>query len=290
MQINDIPVIDKFLNSITMYRLLLYYLILLLAVAFIYSIFGILPFTPFSLVASSLVLVAVSYVTNKIFEKLFKVQTNIESNFITALILALIITPAKGVTDFFFLIVAAILAMASKYILNIRGKHIFNPAAIALVITAFTIHGYASWWVGTLAMLPWILFGVLIVRKIRRFDLVFYFFVTAVVSILGISFLRGNTNILTILKTTFVDSPILFFAFIMLTEPLTTPPTAILQSIYGGLVGVLIAPIHFGVFYTTPEIALVIGNVFSYLSSPKQKLILTLKEKLKLTDSVTNRE
>src|SRR5258708_6198810 len=219
-----------------MYRLLLYYLILLLAVAFIYSIFGILPFTPFSLVASSLVLVAVSYVTNKIFEKLFKVQTNIESNFITALILALIITPAKGVTDFFFLIVAAILAMASKYILNIRGKHIFNPAAIALVITAFTIHGYASWWVGTLAMLPWILFGVLIVRKIRRFDLVFYFFVTAVVSILGISFLRGNTNILTILKTTFVDSPILFFAFIMLTEPLTTPPTLILKSIYVGLV------------------------------------------------------
>jgi ferredoxin-NADP reductase len=73
----------------------------------------------------------------------------------------------------------------------------------------------------------------------------------------------------------------------MLTEPLTTPPTRILRIIYGALVGLMFAPqIHIGSIYTTPELALIIGNIFSYLVSPKYKLVLTLKEKIKLTDDI----
>ncbi len=278
--------VDNLLNSITMYRLVLYYLIVLLVVALIYSFFGILPFTPVALIASTSILLSVSYATNKIFQKFFSVQTNIESFYITAFILALIITPTISFSGISFLVIAAVLAMASKYILNIRGKHIFNPAAIAVVVTGFAINGYASWWVGTSSMFLWSLAGILIVRKIRRFDLVFYFFITSIVSLLFISYFRGSVNIIQILKNAFFDSPILFFAFVMLSEPLTTPPTAALQSIYGGIVGILFSPIHFGAFFTSPEITLSIGNIFSYLVSPKQKLILTLKEKIKLTESI----
>lgn len=83
------------------------------------------------------------------------------------------------------------------------------------------------------------------------------------------------------------DTPLIFFAVIMLTEPLTTPPTKILRIIYGALTGFLIAPqMHFGSVFTTPEIALIIGNIFSYWVSPKYKLILTLKEKIKLTSDI----
>ncbi len=272
-----ITFIDNLLNSITMYRLLLYYLSFLLVVAFIYSIFGILPFGPIPLLFSAGILTGVCYVTNKLFGRFFKVQTNYESLYITALILTFIITPAKNINGVIFLVIAATLAMASKYILNIRGKHIFNPAAIAVVITGFTIHGYASWWIGTLAMFPFTLVGVFIVRKIRRFDLVFYFFVAIIISVILSHHFLINV---------FIDSPILFFAFVMLSEPLTTPPTAFLQSLYGGFVGILFTPLHIGVFFTAPEIALVIGNVFSYIVSPKEKLILILKEKLKLTNDI----
>ena len=83
------------------------------------------------------------------------------------------------------------------------------------------------------------------------------------------------------------DTPLIFFAAIMLTEPLTTPPTRKLRIIYGVLIGFLIAPqMHIGKIYSTPEIALIIGNIFSYWVSPKYKLILTLKEKIKLTSDI----
>jgi ferredoxin-NADP reductase len=49
-------------------------------------------------------------------------------------------------------------------------------------------------------------------------------------------------------------------------------------------VGLLFSPqVHLGSLYFTPEIALISGNIFSYIVSPKYKLVLTLEEKLKLT-------
>jgi len=69
----------------------------------------------------------------------------------------------------------------------------------------------------------------------------------------------------------------------MLSEPLTSPPTAKKQAWYGAIVGFLLPPqVHLFSFYTTPELALIVGNVFSYLVSPKTKLFPILKQKLKI--------
>ena len=177
--------------------------------------------------------------------------------------------------------------MATKFILALYHKHIFNPVAIAVVITAFVINQSARWWVGTLVMLPFVLIGgILIVRKIKRADMVFAFLITSVIVTFGLAVVSGQ-NLLIIAKEIFIDSPLFFFAFIMLTEPLTTPPTKTLQIWYGGLVGFLMAPqVHIGSLYFTPELALVVGNVFSYVVSPKSKLLLTLKEKVKVAEGV----
>jgi ferredoxin-NADP reductase/Na+-translocating ferredoxin:NAD+ oxidoreductase RnfD subunit len=286
-----LTLVDNFLNRITMYRLVLYCLIAILAVAAVLSLFGILPYNFFDLIFSTGFLLAVSLLANWVFARTFKAQTNVESVYITALILALIITPAKGlnVNYYIFLFWAAVLAMAGKYILAINKKHIFNPAAIAVVITAFAINQPASWWVGTAAMLPVVLItGLLIVRKIQRSDLVFAFLITAIVTTLGLGIYQGS-NISTLAKQALIDSPLFFFAFVMLTEPLTTPPTKNLQIWYGILVGILFAPqVHIGNLYFSPELALVIGNIFSYLVGPKQKLMLTLKEKIRLSPDVYN--
>lgn len=274
--------IDNFLNKITMYRLLFYYLLFLLGIALIFSSLNILPFSFVSLIDSAAVIMVVCWITNKIFALTFKAPTNVESVYISALILTLIITPAKSLHDLPFLFWAGVLAMASKYILALSKKHIFNPVAIALVITYFGINGAASWWIGTSVMFPFILLGLLIVRKIRKWDMVFYFLLVSLSTILGLT-LINNGNIITTLNTLLLNSPLLFFAFVMLTEPLTTPPTKLLQSFYGALVGFLFSPqVHLGSFFTTPEIALVIGNVFSYLVSSKDKLMLTLGNKMQV--------
>lgn len=275
--------IDSFLNSITMYRLVLYYLIVLLVIALGFSVVGLLHFSPLSILISVGVLVGVSWITNKVFSFVFKAHTNVESFLITALILALIIAPIQTVHDLPFLFWAGVWAMASKYIFAIGKKHLFNPVSAAVFITSIGINQSASWWVGTAVMVvPVLIGGVLIVRKIRRVDLVFSFFVVSLFTSLALGILRG-TDPLIILRESVLYSSTLFFAFVMLTEPLTTPPTKRLQIAYGSLVGFLFSPfVHLGSLYTTPESALLMGNLFSYMVSPKQKLYLTLKHKAQL--------
>ncbi len=279
--------IDDFLNSITMYRLLLYYLMVLVIVGAIFSALGLLPFNYVWFIISVLFLLAVSIISNSVFARVFEAHTNVESAYISAFILALIITPATNIQELVFLGWAATVATASKYILNIKKKHIFNPVAISVALTAFALGNSATWWIGTAVMVPVVILGgILIVRKIQREDLFFSFLISAVVVILTVSALNG-TNTVSIFQKIFVDSPLLFFAFVMLTEPLTTPPTKKLRIIYGALVGFLFAPqMHVGSLYSTPELALVIGNIYSYIVSPKEKLLLRLKEKIKLAPNM----
>jgi ferredoxin-NADP reductase len=73
----------------------------------------------------------------------------------------------------------------------------------------------------------------------------------------------------------------------MLTEPLTAPPTKNLRRIYGVLTGVLFLPqLHVGPIYSTPELALVLGNVYAYIVSPKQKVLLKLSRKIKMAPGI----
>lgn len=279
--------IDYFLDRITMYRLVLYYLIALLGIAVIFSFLHILNYPVFNIIISVGILLVVSWIANKVFAWVFDAPTNVESIYITVLIFALIITPINSKEGLMFLGWVAVWGVASKYIFAIGKKHIFNPVAIAVVLTSFGFGQSASWWVGSAAMMPFVVAGgLLIVRKIRREDLVFSFFFAALVTISFFTVLSGG-DLWTVYEKVFMQSSLFFLAFVMLTEPLTTPPTKTLQILYGGLVGILFAPqiTLFGI-YSTPELALVVGNVFSYLVSPKQKLLLQLKEKVQVSADI----
>ncbi|MDD5693599.1 MAG: oxidoreductase [Patescibacteria group bacterium] len=282
-----IRIVDNYLNKTTMYRLVLYYLICLVSIALVFSFFHILPFSPINLLLSTTFLIAVTWATNTLFAKVFEVGTNVESVYITALILALIITPVSPATNFALLLWAAVLSMASKYIVAINKKHIFNPAAFAVVVTAFTLGQSASWWIGTKVMLPFVVLGgLLVIRKIKRLDLVWSFFLAILLTLLGLGIFSG-LDLINTTKQLILLSPLFFFAFVMLVEPLTTPPTKKLQMIYGFLVGFLFVPqIHVGSFYFTPEIALLIGNVYVFFVSPKVRLHLKLTEKFQLASDV----
>jgi ferredoxin-NADP reductase len=60
-----------------------------------------------------------------------------------------------------------------------------------------------------------------------------------------------------------------------------------ISAAVGALVGILFAPqVHLGSLYATPEIAILIGNLFSWLVSPKTRLILRLKEKIQIAPDV----
>lgn len=278
--------VDKLLERITMYKLLLYYLIVLVVVAMGLSAAGTLHFSPASIAESTIVLLIACWVVNKVFATIFDAPINVESVYITALILALIIAPLPDhqLVNIGFLLAASGLAMASKYILTINKKHIFNPAAIAVALTALGPRQSADWWIGTTALLPYVLIGgLLLVRKMRRGRTVFTFFAATLLATVVYSLLAGD-NVLTALHNTLFTSAMFFLGFVMLTEPATLPPTAKKQRWYAILTGLLFPPqFHILSLYSTPELALITSNVFSYIISPKTKLFPTLKQKLRIT-------
>ena len=143
--------IDNFLDKITMYHLVLYFLLLL-------ALFGLFLKPTLIYLFYVVLVVLVSWLTNSLFAKIFKTPTNVESVYISALILILVAEPSISI------IWLAILTQASKYLLALNKKHIFNPVAIALVLTSSS-----SWWVSNIYTLPVVLVGgLLLARKLRK--------------------------------------------------------------------------------------------------------------------------
>ena len=270
--------IDSLINRITMYRLLLYYLLALVGAAMFFGAVGSLSYSPYAILLHAGLFVGLCYGLNFIFAKVYQAPTNGESSILTGLILALIVTPISSVKDVTFIAAAAGLAIASKYILAVKNKHIFNPAAIAVVLTALGPQESASWWIGSVVLMPFVLLGgLLIARKIRRNGMVFIFIGVALASTLAFAALSGH-SIGTTLQNTLFHSSLFFLAFVMLTEPWTSPTTKTKRYIYAVIVGTLFAPaLHVGSIYSTPELALVIGNIAAFFMSPIVKAKLRLQ-------------
>jgi len=279
--------IDDLLNKITMYRLILYVLIFLLFIAGLLGSFGILPFGPASILISTVIFVFFCFTFNKLFSNILKIPTNLESTYITALILSLIVSPIGSVNDIPLLVMTSLFAMASKYFIVANGSHIFNPAAMSVFLASLVLNQQASWWVGGSFMFPFVLSaGYLIVRKTQREDLVAGFLVTAFTVIAFFSAFYGQSISLMLIETQ-LNTPTVFFAFIMLTEPQTMPSNKLFRITYGAVIGLLYGSgIRIGNLYMSPELSLILGNLFSFIVSPKEKIILRLKEKTRIASDI----
>lgn len=274
------PLIDRFLNGITMYRLVLYGLAVMAFAAFLFSALGMLGMGILGMAATLAVLFAACYATNALFSWALRVPANAESTAITALILFLLFSAPSSPREWGALVLAAIIAVASKYLIAPLGKHVFNPAAIgAVVVYALGLSG-ATWWVATPTMLPIVaVIGFLITRKTRRESTVLTFLGAALVSI-TIFNATSIRELPGLWKEVLLSWPVIFFATVMLTEPVTMPPRRALRLTYAILTGILTG-IQFPMwhFAFTPELALIVANVFSFVSGYKRRLTLTLRDK-----------
>ena len=159
---------------------------------------------------------------------------------ISGLIIALILKPG---VSWYIPIFAALIAIGSKHVIRIKGKHIFNPANFGLLLSMFVLRTYLVWWGSSIAWLVLIL-GGLIAYRFKRFHLLISFLITQFV-------LLGTYSVLNrepILNAIFMAN--LFFIFVMLVEPKTSPTTRNGRIIYGVLTGIfsslfiLVVPVH----------------------------------------------
>ncbi len=279
--------IDEILNDITMYRLLVYGLSLILACGTVLNLAGRLPISALSILLTSFVIITVGIIADRCLPVLWGTTSNKDSSLITCLILCFILPPSSHVHDLALLGLGALIAITSKYILTYHYKHIFNPAALAALILGLTSLLPATWWVGSPAMLPiTLVFGLLVLRKVRRFQLFFSFLIASMIVGIHLGLMHDQT-LGYVLSTAFKSSPLIFLGTIMLTEPSTTPPRIWQQRIYGFIVGALfMSELHVGIVSATPELALLIGNIYSYIVSPKYKLKLQLKDRKQLAPNI----
>jgi glycine betaine catabolism B len=278
--------INDLLNRITMYQAVLYVLRVLIGAAAVLAFFDVLNYEWWHIVGDMVLFLVFCWGSNQLFGKIFNTKPNYESQYITAEILTLIVGPLNPLTDWWVIFLISFLAMASKYVIAYNKRHIFNPAATGVLASALLIQQGASWWIGGKYMLPLVVLGGLfIAQKLKWFHLVLSFMLSYLAA-LTISLLAQGTELSTIasaLQSTILDSATIFFATVMLVEPLTAPRTRHVRIAYGAAVAAMMVllPILLPTYGYSIETALLLGNLGVFLFSSKTgRQTLKLLEKM----------
>jgi enediyne biosynthesis protein E5 len=159
----------------------------------------------------------------------------------------------------------AALATVSKHVIASKQGHVFNPAALALVVSVPLFGTGQSWW-GALANAPafWLILllagGAFILERLNKFPLA--------LSFLGVYFglfafagLVGPARVAEMFRMPFVNAAC-FLACFMLTDPPTSPGKRDDQVWFGGLVAIVAAVAQLvGVGQTYLLVGLLAGNL-----------------------------
>jgi ferredoxin-NADP reductase/Na+-translocating ferredoxin:NAD+ oxidoreductase RnfD subunit len=273
--------IDKLNDKLTSYRLVLYFLIALVGWAFIGSLLNKVPYDGTAVLVSVSALLAICWLTNKVISKFLDIPANKESDLITALILALVLTPPKNVHDLAILAACGVAAITSKYVITYNKSHLFNPAATGAFVAGELFHKYPSWWVGTKFITPVVVVGgLLILRKMKRFTMVGVFLGTFILYLIYGTNSGGDIHFLWL---ELISTQVLFFAVVMLTEPMTSPTKTIKIIPYAVLVGIFYSVTR---LKFSPEEALLLGNLFTFIVSRNRRYELRFVNKIKEAEGI----
>ena len=276
--------LDERLGRVTMYRLLTLGLSALAVVALVLAATDVVFLDPGAMVVSAAVAVAASVASAWGVALAFRTRPHTESAIITGLILFLLFWPTLDARYLGTLALAALLANASKYVLAWRGRHLLNPAAAGALLVGLTGWDATTWWVADRWLLvPVALLTLVIVVRTRRYALVGTFVAVAVLAVAVRLVVEGAAP-WSAVSTALVSYPILFLGGVMLTEPLTLPPRRWQQLVEAVVVGALMAvSYHVGPLYSTPEAALVVGNLIGFAWGQRKAVRLTLTRSTRLT-------
>ena len=149
-------------------------------------------------------------------------------------------------------VITAAIAIASKFVLRVRGKHIFNPTNFALVaMILFT----GSVWVspgqwGSTAVFGFLMAsaGALVVNRAARWDVTFTFLIAYVALLTGRSLWLGEPFSIPLHRLE--SGALVLFAFFMISDPKTTPDSRNGRVLFAVLVAVGAWVVQFKLFRT----------------------------------------
>ncbi len=156
---------------------------------------------------------------------------------------------------------AGVIAIASKFVLRLDGKHIFNPAGFAIVVLLFaaTSHvwispgawGSAVWTVALLCF-----FAILVLGAARRADIAIFFLGTHAALLFARAIWLGDP--FTIPLHQLQSGSLLIFTFFMISDPRTSPDSRLGRFIFATSVAALA---HYMAFFMQMRPALYVALI-----------------------------
>lgn len=147
---------------------------------------------------------------------------------------------------------AAVIAIASKFLIKVRGKHVFNPtdgAIVALLLVTKLVWVSPGQW-GTAAFFAFLMAcaGSLVVTRAARADVSVAFIAAFSALVFARSLYVGEP--LTIPLHRLESGAFLLFSFFMITDPKTTPDSRAGRILFAALVAATAWYIQFRLFRT----------------------------------------
>lgn len=183
-----------------------------------------------------LLVVCTNLITQLVFCKFFKVNFVAKNPVITALSISLVLRS----NSYILFILAGVMAIASKFIIRVNNRHIFNPAIFGVsTVLLFSESAWISpgqWGNSTWTLALLIIIGMFVAEKSNRIDVALAFILTYILLIILRGIWLGEPVNLVFYQ--FENGAAFLFTFFTISDPRTTPETPIKRIAFGAFTGV----------------------------------------------------
>lgn len=194
---------------------------------------------------------------------------NVQDRILSAVVLALGALILVRSSYWWFYGFIAFFGVLSKYVLvNDKGRHIFNPTNVAIVFAIMVLPEYLNVRVDSFSthifsLLCILFFGFWATIKANSWRITLGYF--GGVSLIGIpAALILDLPILMVLGPE-INSGVIIFAFLMITDPQTSPREPLKQLLFGFLIACVSLFLRYEQMYYSQFIALFIVSAFAIL-------------------------
>jgi len=164
---------------------------------------------------------------------------------LTAIIVAMVL---RAQEPWYVVTITSVAAILSKYLFRSRSANVFNPAALAIIATFYVFHTGQSWWgalteIGPVGVILLTGAGIFIADRVNKMPLVVAFLGTYFLLFTITAFVGDARWVAEIFRSPDLQA-VLYFAFIILTDPPTSPAKYPDQIVFG----VIVAAVSFAFF------------------------------------------
>jgi Na+-translocating ferredoxin:NAD+ oxidoreductase RnfD subunit len=207
--------------------------------------------------ANSACAIGACLLTQIVCSYLFKIPLDLRSPLITGFSLSLLLRADEA----WIHALAGAIAIGSKFVFRLDGKHIWNPAGFAIVVLLFATPSHVwispgSWGSGVWFAALLVFFAILVLGAARRSDIAIFFFGTHAALLVARAVYLGDP--LAIPLHQLQSGSLLIFTFFMISDPKTSPDSRLGRFIFAASVA---ASAHYMAFFMQMRPALYIALI-----------------------------